>query len=117
MKPSEAEEHLRIIRSLMERATIYRAISAPTALVGGLVSVGVGTALHFSSSPSVREFEGKAAITFLAAWGAVLLVTGIVNVWFLAREAKRRGQTFFSPAMAKAARALAPAFLTAAVFT
>ena len=25
-----AEEHLRIIRTLMERATIYRAISAPT---------------------------------------------------------------------------------------
>ena len=30
-----AEEHLRVIRSLMERATVYRAISAPTALVGG----------------------------------------------------------------------------------
>ena len=54
---------------------------------------------------------------FLAAWGAVLLMTGIVNVWFLAREAKRRGEAFFSPAMGKAARALAPAFLTAAVFT
>jgi hypothetical protein len=86
-------------------------------LIGGLVSVGVGTALHFSTSPSVREFEGKAAMIFLAAWGAVLLVTAIVNVWFLAREAKRRREAFFSPAMAKAARALAPAFLTAAVFT
>jgi len=28
-----AEEHLRTIRRLMERGTIYRAISAPTALV------------------------------------------------------------------------------------
>ena len=34
-----AEEHLRTIRRLMERATIYRAISAPTALVGGLLSL------------------------------------------------------------------------------
>ena len=34
---TRAEEHLRVIRSLMERATIYRAISAPTALVGGLL--------------------------------------------------------------------------------
>ena len=117
MNPSEAEEHLRIIRSLMERATIYRAISAPTALVGGLVSIGVGTALHFSSNPTTRDYEGKAAMLFLAAWGAVLLVTGLVNVWFLAREARRRGEALFSPAMAKAMRALSPAFLTAAVFT
>ena len=35
---SEAEEHLRVIRSLMEKATIYRAISAPTALLGGVLS-------------------------------------------------------------------------------
>jgi hypothetical protein len=33
---SAAEEHLRVIRSLMERTTIDRAISAPTALVGWL---------------------------------------------------------------------------------
>ena len=35
---SNAEEDLRVIRTLMERATIYRAISAPTALVAGLLS-------------------------------------------------------------------------------
>ena len=40
-----AEEHLRAIRLLMERATIYRAISAPTALVGGLLSVGLAAAM------------------------------------------------------------------------
>jgi len=36
---SRGEEHLRVIRSLMERATIYRAISAPTALLGGLLAL------------------------------------------------------------------------------
>jgi hypothetical protein len=34
-----AEEDLRVIRTLMERATIYRAISAPTALAGGVLAV------------------------------------------------------------------------------
>ena len=36
---SKAEEDLRVIRSLMERATVYRAISAPAALVAGLLSI------------------------------------------------------------------------------
>ena len=34
---AKAEHDLRVIRSLMERATVYRAISAPTALLGGLL--------------------------------------------------------------------------------
>ena len=36
---SRAEEDLRVIRTLMERAATYRAISAPTALVGGILSI------------------------------------------------------------------------------
>ena len=40
-----AEEHLRVIRTLMERATIYRAISAPTALAGGLIALGLTSAI------------------------------------------------------------------------
>ena len=36
---ARAEEDLRVIRSLMERATIYRAISAPTAFVAGVLSI------------------------------------------------------------------------------
>ena len=43
---SNAEEDLRIIRTLMERATIYRAISAPTALVGGLLAILAAVAIH-----------------------------------------------------------------------
>lgn len=37
----EAAEQLRLIRSMMERATIFRALSGETALVGGAVSLGV----------------------------------------------------------------------------
>ena len=40
-----AEEHLRVIRTLMERATIYRAISAPTALAGGLIALALTSAI------------------------------------------------------------------------
>lgn len=37
----EAAEQLRLIRHMMERATIFRALSGETALVGGAVSLGV----------------------------------------------------------------------------
>jgi hypothetical protein len=37
----EAAEQLRVIRSMMERATIFRALSGETALVGGAISLGV----------------------------------------------------------------------------
>ncbi|MCP5545233.1 MAG: hypothetical protein H7A49_15160 [Akkermansiaceae bacterium] len=37
----EAAEQLRLIRGMMERATIFRALSGETALVGGAVSLGV----------------------------------------------------------------------------
>ena len=39
-----ASEHLRIIRQLMERATVYRSIAAPVALVGGVVALGLAWA-------------------------------------------------------------------------
>ena len=95
MNPSEAEEHLRIIRSLMERATIYRAISAPTALVGGLASLAVGSLLHFAPQRvSFADPISDEATVFLVAWGLVLLLTGGANFWFLTREARRPGGPF-----------------------
>ncbi len=35
-----ALDHLRVIRTLMERASIYRAVSAPAALIGGALALG-----------------------------------------------------------------------------
>jgi hypothetical protein len=37
----EAVEQLRVIRTMMERATIFRALSGETALVGGAIALGV----------------------------------------------------------------------------
>jgi hypothetical protein len=37
----EAMEQLRVIRSMMERATIFRALSGETALIGGAISMMV----------------------------------------------------------------------------
>ncbi len=37
----EAADHLKTIRALMERATVYRAISAPTAFAGGVLTLSI----------------------------------------------------------------------------
>ena len=48
---SKAEEDLRVIRSLMERATVYRAISAPAALVAGFLSIFAAAAIYLNIKP------------------------------------------------------------------
>lgn len=115
---SEAEEHLRIIRSLMEKATIYRAISAPTALVGGLCSVLFGTWLHFRWRPLTSGRESvEFARFFVAGWLGVLAMTAFANALLIRNAARRRSEPFVSPAMRKALWALTPAMLCGGVFT
>lgn len=103
-----AEEHLRTIRSLMERATVYRAISAGPAGLAGVLAVGLGLAFWFRSgdvSPG----------GFVGAWLAVLALVGGGNTWMLFREARRRGAAFPSPATLHGVRTLLPALLAGGV--
>ena len=96
--PSAAEEHLRVIRSLMEKATIYRAISAQAALVAGSIACGVGFLIPKMGSSS----------NFVWRWFAVLAVSAAVNFYFLHRDARRRGEPFVSAGMRMALRAMWP---------
>ena len=116
-----AEEHLKTIRRLMERATIYRAISAPTALVGGLLSlVGNGIYEHLVSD---RTVAGKISMDpflmypFLEIWLVVLLLTAGANTMFIALGARKRKEPMFSASMKAALIALAPAFIAGAAFS
>ena len=115
---TEAEEHLRVIRSLMEKATIYRAISAPTALIGGLASMSFGTWFYFAhrSIPAGAEADAYSR-SFLVGWLAVLVVTSVANFWLIWRAAARRAEQFISAAMRKALWALLPPMLCGAFFT
>jgi len=115
---TEAEEHLRVIRSLMEKATIYRAISAPTALIGGVASTLFGAWLYFHRRPlPIGGEEQEFSRLFLMGWVAVLAVTAVANFWLIWRAAGRRGERFISPAMRKALWALLPPMLCGAFFT
>jgi hypothetical protein len=108
-----ALEHLRVIRTLMERAHIYRAVSAPAALVGGLLSLAVG-AYGYQRNHSFMEgsFHGQ---DFLLAWCGVLVVTGIANFILLIREANSKGERPFGDSMRMALRSLVPPMLSGGI--
>jgi hypothetical protein len=107
-------EQLRVIRSLMERATIYRAISAPTALIGGLLSLGAFATAYYAKHHRHANLSPR---QFLVVWLVVLALTGLSNVIFLWRGAAMRREPFFSAGMKSALSSLAPAFLVAGILT
>jgi hypothetical protein len=101
-----ALENLRIIRSLMEKAHIYRAISAPAALLGGLIALGLG----FRQLPNADQ-QVMQPITFLTSWLLVLAANTVLNVSLLSKEAQKRHQPLVSDGMKTALRALLPPML------
>ena len=111
-----AQENLRVIRTLMERATIYRAISAPTALVAGLLSILVAAAI-FLSEANLTVGRPIRARQFALAWVIVLILSLAANTFFVWREARKTGRPFISPGMKLALRAIAPCLLIPAAFT
>ena len=98
----------------MERATIYRSLSAPTALVGGLLSFGgFATANYAKHHRHLPLAPGE----FFLIWLVILALTAFANLIFLWRGSVHRGEPFFSPGMKCALSSLAPALLTAAVLS
>ncbi|MGH8092730.1 MAG: hypothetical protein ACREIF_04590 [Chthoniobacterales bacterium] len=114
---SRAEEHLRVIRSLMERATIYRAISAPTAFVGGLLAVATtGTIWFFdrSHTAAASDFDGR---LFAEIWLAILALVLAVNAFFVRQEALKDRRALLSSGARLALRAIAPCLVIPAATT
>jgi hypothetical protein len=112
---SKAEADLHVIRSLMERATVYRAISAPAALVAGFLSIFAAAAIYLNDQTSInRPVQGRA---FAAIWLIVLILAVAANAFFIWREAKKDGRPFISSGMKLSVRAIAPNLLIPAAVT
>jgi hypothetical protein len=100
----EAASQLRAIRSLMERATIYRAISGPAAAFAGILSLAVCAWLWTRREPR----DNPDPVVFLCIWLGVLLIVSVVNTILLYRSARKRGEVFVSAGMKHALRAVSP---------
>jgi hypothetical protein len=111
---SKAEHDLRVIRSLMERATVYRTISAPAALVAGFLSIFAAAAIYLNDKSVDWAVQGRA---FAAIWLVVLVLAVAANAFFIWREAKKDGRPFISSGMKLSLRAIAPTLLVPAAVT
>jgi len=110
---TEALENLRVIRSLMERAHVYRSISAPAAIFGGSLALLVSAFGFYSNfihiSSSFRERE------FLFSWLFLLFLTSALNAYLLAKDAQKRAKPFINEGLRMALRAIIPPLLTGGV--
>ncbi len=109
---NEAETTLKTIRSLMERATIYRAVSANTAILGGVLAIALGgwgvlTACAQSGSE----------LNFVASWIIVCIFVSVVNAVVLHKQAWLRNEPFISPGMKLALRGIIPPLLAGVALT
>ncbi len=109
---ADALEHLRVIRSLMEQAHVYRAISAPAALMGGGFALGLSL-WQLRAGLVLREVTSPLA--FALPWLLLLVLVSSFNTLLLWREARLRGRPFVSPGMRAALRALCPPLLVGGV--
>src|SRR5438046_6734593 len=118
---NRAEEDLRIIRTLMERATIYRAISAPTALAGGVLPVTLTAIIwvrehHWAeNAPEVMRYISTRG--FASLWLVALAIVLALNTFFVWRKAQRDGRPFISPSMKLALRSILPCLVLPAATT
>jgi hypothetical protein len=112
-----AEENLRVIRSLMERVTVYRAISAPSALVAGLLSTAAAGAVYYNNEVKLVLGRTVRPREFAIIWIVVLILAGLANAFFLQREARATNRPFLSSGMRLAFRAIIPHLLIPAAFT
>lgn len=114
-----AAENLKVIRALMERATVYRAISWPTALFGGVLAIILSSLLYFREKLAVAGGEDAPTLMSEAAWVICWLVALVVTVGFnsalIARKSARDESSFLSPGLKMALRALVPPMLVGGV--
>ena len=87
----------------MERSTIYRALSAPGALFGGTLALGVGLWMALSDQAHAME-----TMTLFYVWVGVLLVGDSFNAWLLLKKASSRSEPFFSSGMKVAMKLILP---------
>jgi len=114
---SRAEEDLRVIRTLMERATIYRTISAPTALLASLLSLLSTAIVYINNDVKLIFWRPVGPREFAFIWIDVLILVLTANALFVWREARHGGRPFISPGMKLAIRAVTPTLLIPTAFT
>ncbi len=103
-----ALEHLKLIRGLMEKATVYRTVTVPTALVGGLAAVITAVALFLLH-------ESLVPTTAVTVWLAVFVAINLFHHGLIWRTARRENEPYLSSGLHMALKAILPAIFCGGV--
>ena len=106
--PKAAEENLKVIRELMERATTYRALLTLPAIIGCVLTLVVGGWM-------VSAGKDLSLNQFVFIWLGVFLAVDAANSILIFRESRRRGTEFPSPQTMHGAFAMLPGLLAGGV--
>ena len=94
----DSGDDLHVLRSLRERAPVYRAIFSPTALMGSALSLAVSALFYFGAERGRESYfhlsYPDAGRRFTGVWLAVLMVTLLTGVFFIWRKARAKGARF-----------------------
>lgn len=96
----EAAEQLRVIRSIMERATVFRALSGETALVGGAAALA-----------AAWISESKAGWLWAGVWLGGLALVIVFNIFQLVRMARARQGRVWTSGLRLALRGALPSIV------
>lgn len=96
----EAAEQLRVIRSMMERATIFRALSGETALIGGAAALG-----------AAWLSEGSRGWQWAGWWLSGLGLVIAFNIFQIVRVGRAEDRPFWSRGLRMALRGAAPSIV------
>lgn len=100
-----AAENLQVIRTLMERSTLYRRALAPVMLVCGGVGLVAAAIPRWMAIETNRGFALYWMVVSVAALAASLLL--------IRRQALQAAEPFWSPPTRRVSQAVLPAFLVA----
>lgn len=102
MNPNWAEENIQVIRTLMERSTVYRRALAPVMTATGIIGIAAATLTCFVKIETARSFG--------IFWIAVAAIALAVSFLFVRRQALKSEEPFWSPPTRRVTQAVAPGF-------
>ena len=109
MEPNAAAEHLQVIRTLMERAALYRRTLAPIMLYVGTVGTLAGLGGLALGIDTLAAFN---------AWWLAAAVVALAGAFVIARrQAVRDGERFWSPPTLRVTEAMAPPLVAGLVLS
>jgi hypothetical protein len=102
MNPNWAEENIQVIRTLMERSTVYRRALAPVMTATGIIGIAAATLTCF--------VKIETAPSFGLFWIGVAAIALVVSFLFVRRQALKSDEPFWSSPTRRVTQALLPGF-------